>query len=189
MKYFSNRSQLVRMDFHTRLIMTFFLVFMLLATGISIYMSYQRTQLTAVGGAEYYRGSDDRMLFPKEPTELIETTHFHLFIMPLIFLTVGHLFLMSAWSSRWKTFVVTSCFIYILLDVAKPWVIRYGAEGFGALAPINSALLGLTMLICIVVPIYEMWFWRPRGDSGPPSAHKERARGSIHPSDPPVGLP
>ena len=189
MKYFSNRSQLIRMDFHTRLIMTFFLVFMLLATGISIYMSYQRTQLTAAGGAEYYRGSDDRMLFPKEPTELIETTHFHLFIMPIIFLTVGHLFLMSAWSSRWKTFVVSSCFVYILLDIAKPWIIRYGAAGFGFLAPVNSLLLGATMLICILVPIYEMWFYNPGEAMRTPSQHPQRARGSTRPSDSSVELP
>ena len=158
MKYFSNRSQLVRMDFHTRLIMTFFLVFMLLASGLSIVMSYQRTELTPTGGTEYYRGSEDRMLFPKEPTELMETSHFHLFIMPVIFMTVGHLFLMSAWSSGWKTFVISSCFFYILLDVAKPWLIRYVAAEFGLLAPINSALLGATMLLCILVPLYEMWF-------------------------------
>ncbi len=158
MKYFSNRSQLVRMDFHTRLIMTFFLVFMLLAGAMSIFMSGQRTGLSQAGAAAYYRGDEQGMLFPKEPAELIETTHFHLFIMPMVFLTTGHLFLMSAWSSRWKTFVVSSCFLYILLDVAKPWLIRYVSAAWGVLAPLNSALLGLTLLLCILVPIYEMWF-------------------------------
>ncbi|NKB68230.1 MAG: hypothetical protein GKR89_14305 [Candidatus Latescibacteria bacterium] len=158
MRYFTNRSQLARLDFNTRLIATFFLVFMLLAAGLSIFMSYQRTQLDAAGAAAYYRGDEERMLFAKEPTELIETTHFHLFIMPLIYLTTGHLFLLSAWSKGWKTFVISSCFVYILLDVAKPWLIRYGAAGFGVLAPVNSALLGLTMLVCIIVPLYEMWF-------------------------------
>ena len=98
------------------------------------------------------------MMFAKEATELTETTHFHFFVMPIIFLTTGHLFLMSAWSQRWKTFVISSCFVYILLDLAKPWLIRYGAPGFGLLAPINSALLGGTMLLCILVPLYEMWF-------------------------------
>tara|TARA_B100000029_G_C17246862_1_gene841243 strand:+ start:192 stop:695 length:504 start_codon:yes stop_codon:yes gene_type:complete len=160
MKYFTNRSQLARMDFNTRLIMTFFLAFMLIATGLSIFMSHQRTQHTAAGGADYYRGSEEKMLFPKEPTELIETTHFHLFIMPLIFMTVGHLFLLSAWSKRWKTFVISSCFFYILLDLAKPWLIRYVAAEFGVLAPVNSALLGATMLLCIFVSIYEMWFMK-----------------------------
>ena len=189
MKQFSNRSQLGRMDFHTRLIMTYFLLFMLLATGLSVLMSYQRTQLTASGGAEYYRGSDDRLIFPKEPTELMETTHFHLFIMPLIFLTVGHLFLMSSWSGGWKTFVVSSCFAYIVLDIAKPWVIRYVAPGFGALAPLNSALLGATMLVCILVPIYEMWFLGADDGTRPKVAHPQRARGSTCPSDPPIELP
>jgi len=158
MKYFSNRSQLVRMDFHTRLIMTFFLVFMLLAGAVSLLMSSQRTGLDPAGAAVYYRGDEQGMAFPKEPVELLETSHFHLFIMPVVFLTTGHLFLMSAWSSRWKTFVVSSCFVYILLDVAKPWLIRYVSASWGVLAPINGALLGLTLLLCILVPIYEMWF-------------------------------
>lgn len=160
MKYFSNRSQLVRLEFHTRLIMTFFLVFMLLAGVVAILMSSQRTQLDPAGAAAYYRGDEQGVLFPKEPVELLETTHFHLFIMPMVFLTTGHLFLMSAWSSRWKTFVISSCFVYILLDVAKPWLIRYVSASWGILAPFNAGLLGLTLLLCILVPIYEMWFLR-----------------------------
>lgn len=158
MRYFSNRSQLVYMDFNGKLIMTFFLVFMLIASALAIFMSYQRTQLEPAGAAAYYRGDEEHFLFPKEPTELIETTHFHLFTMPLIFMTVGHLFLLSAWGQRWKTFIISSCFFYILLDIAKPWLIRYVAAEWGVLAPINSALLGATMLVCILVPLYEMWF-------------------------------
>jgi hypothetical protein len=161
MKYFTNKSQLARMDFHTKLIMTYFLIFILLAIGFSIYMSSQRTNLSAQGAADYYRGNDERMVFGKELTELTETTHFHAFIMPIIFLTTGHLFLLSAWSSRWKTVVITGGFCYVLLDLAKPWLIRYAAPGFGLLAPINSMLLGVTFLIFIFVPLYEMWVLNP----------------------------
>ena len=149
---------LARMDLNTKLIMTYFLVFMLAGSAFSIFMSYERTRLGGEGAVSYYQGDEDRMMFAKEATELTETTHFHFFVMPIIFLTTGHLFLMSAWSQRWKTFVISSCFVYILLDLAKPWLIRYGAPGFGLLAPINSALLGGTMLLCILVPLYEMWF-------------------------------
>ena len=49
MRYFSNRSQLARMDFHTRLIMTYFLVFMLAASALSIFMSHENTGLSAEG--------------------------------------------------------------------------------------------------------------------------------------------
>lgn len=161
MRYFTHRSQLVRLDLNTKLIMSYFLVFMLAGSAFSIYMSYERTQISAEGAVAYYGGDEERMLFPKEATELTETTHFHFFVMPIIFLTTGHLFLMSAWSARWKTFVISSCFVYILFDLAKPWLVRYGPPAFGVLAPINSALLGGTMLICILVPLYEMWIWRP----------------------------
>jgi hypothetical protein len=151
---------LARMDLNTKLIITYFLVFMLAASAFSIYMSYERTRLGSDGAAHYYRGDEERMMFAKERTELIETTHFHLFITPIVVLTVGHLFLMSAWSRRWKRFVITSMFLYALLDVAKPWLIRYVAAGFGVLAPVNSSLLGITMLLCILVPLYEMWLLR-----------------------------
>jgi hypothetical protein len=86
----------------------------------------------------------------------------------MVFLTTGHLFLLSAWSRRWKTFVISSCFVYIALDVAKPWLVRYVGAGWGALAPVNSALLGLTMLLCILVPIYEMWFLQEERREVPP---------------------
>ena len=160
MRYFTNRSALARMDLNTRLVITYFLLFMLAASAFAIYMSHERTRLSAAGAAAYYRGDEEQMRFPKERQELIETTHFHLFITPVVVLTVGHLFLLSAWSRRWKTFVVSSAFLYALLDVAKPWLVRYGAPGFGVLAPINSALLGATMLLCTAVPLYEMWFLR-----------------------------
>jgi hypothetical protein len=158
MRYFTNRSSLARMDFNTKLIITYFLVFMLAASAFSIFMSWERTRLTPSGAAAYYRGDEARMMFPKDRLELIETTHFHLFITPVIVLTVGHLFLMSAWSRRWKAVVVTSAFGYAALDTAKPWLVRYVAPELGVLAPINSALFGATMLLCILVPLYEIWF-------------------------------
>lgn len=158
MRYFNNRSQLSRMEFGTRLISTYFLLFMLLATVFSIYMGFERTGLNTADAAAYYRGDAERMMFPKEATELIETTHFHLYMTPLIYMTTGHLFLLSAWSRKWKVSLISAGFVYVLLDIAKPWLIRYGAPGFGVLAPINSSLLALTMLLFIVIPIYEMWF-------------------------------
>ncbi|MGY8824088.1 MAG: hypothetical protein ACKVJG_09145 [Candidatus Latescibacterota bacterium] len=160
MRYFGNRSQLARMDFHTRLIMTYFLLFMLAAAALSIYMSHERTGISKAGAVAYYQGDEEQMLFAKEKAELIETSHFHLFMMPIVFLTTGHLFLLSAWSGRWKTLVISASFAYMALDIAKPWLIRYLSAEWGVLAPINSALLGLTMLLFIFVPLYEMWFMK-----------------------------
>jgi hypothetical protein len=158
MRYFTNRSMLARMDFNTKLVITYFLLFMLAASAFAIYMSWERTRISTEGAATYYRGDEERMIFAKEKHELVETTHFHLFITPLVVMTVTHLFLMSAWSRRWKTVVVSSAFGYAALDIAKPWLVRYIAPEFGVLAPINSALFGASMLLCIAVPIYEIWF-------------------------------
>ena len=99
MRYFSNRSQLARMDFHTRLIMTYFLVFMLACSALSIFMSHENKGLSAEGSAAYYLSDEEQMKFAKEKAELVETARLHLFIMPVVFLTTGHLFLLGALSS------------------------------------------------------------------------------------------
>ncbi|MEW6754682.1 MAG: hypothetical protein AB1505_27410 [Candidatus Latescibacterota bacterium] len=168
MRYFAGQSRLAGMEFHTRLITTYFLVLVLVATAASVLLAARTTGASAAGAAAYYRGDGEGMLFPKEPAELLETAHFHLFAMPLIFLTTGHLFLLTAWPARVKGFVITSCFAYIALDVAKPWLVRYAGPAWGVLAPVNSALLGGTMLVCILVPLYEMWLLPSRPQPGPP---------------------
>ena len=116
-------------------------------------MSYRRTKLTPTGASVYHQGA-------KEMLELMETSHFHLFMMPIVFVTTGYLFLFSVWGRRSKTVVISSCFAYIVLDISKPWLIRMAEIRLHPLAPINSGLLGITMLLCILVPIYEMWFLR-----------------------------
>ena len=168
MRYFTDRSTLARLDLNTKLIITYFLVFMLAASAFSIYMSWERTRLSAAGAAAYYLGDEERMMFPLERLELIETTHFHLFMMPLMVLTVGHLFLLSAWDRRAKTVVITAAFAYAALDVAKPWMVRYVSPDWGWLAPLNSALFGATLLLCILVPLYELWFLKVQVPTPPP---------------------
>jgi hypothetical protein len=64
MRYFTNRSMLARMDFNTKLIMTYFLLFMLAASAFSIFMSWERTRLSTQGAAAYYRGDEAQMMFP-----------------------------------------------------------------------------------------------------------------------------
>ncbi len=53
----------------------------------------------------------------------------------MIYMTTGLLFLLSAWSRKWKVSLISAGFLYVLLDIAKPWSIGYGAPDFGVLAP------------------------------------------------------
>ena len=53
----------------------------------------------------------------------------------MIYMTTELLFLLSAWSRKWKVSLISAGFLYVLLDIAKPWLIRYGAPDFGVLAP------------------------------------------------------
>ena len=52
MRYFTNTSQLARLDFNNKLLATYFLLFMLLATGFSIVMSYQRSRLDTAAAVD-----------------------------------------------------------------------------------------------------------------------------------------
>lgn len=169
MRYFVQRSSLAQLDFNTRLIITYFLVYMLLASGFAVFMGAERTSLSAAGASSYYRGDESSMQFAMERAELTEITHFHLFTQPLILLATGHLFLLSRWGRWRKTVVITTGFAGSLLHVAKPWLIRFGSDLLAWAEPIAAASLGLSLLVCCAVPLWEMWV---RPDYGGPEASR-----------------
>ncbi|MDV2504519.1 MAG: hypothetical protein RX318_11280 [bacterium] len=75
-----------------KLIITGFLGFMLIGYFLNLVMTISTIGLTYGSIVSYYLGSKTEMAFPKTYRHLLEVSHFHLFIMPLILLTVSHLF-------------------------------------------------------------------------------------------------
>src|SRR5437899_8614725 len=115
-----------------RLIYTGFLV--LVFIGLLTMAAFETRQIgpTPARIASYYRGGDrgGEMSFPKTFRELVEVTHFHSFIMGIVYLVLAHLFIATSIASRLKLTLIVLAFAGMTGDLIGPWLIRYVAGEF-----------------------------------------------------------
>jgi hypothetical protein len=91
--------------------------------------------------------------------KLVETTHAHLFTMPVLLLIAGHLFLMAGASQRIKVVAIVIASAVMTLHLIAPWLIVWsGGSVAGALVyPITGGALLLAMTVLLAVPVWQMW--------------------------------
>ena len=96
-------------------------------------------------------------------TRLVETTHAHLFTMPVLLLVAGHLFLLSSASPRMKVAAVSLSSGAVAVHLAAPWLIL-ASDGNAlatALFPLSGGALLVAFTILLGVPVWQMWQRRP----------------------------
>jgi hypothetical protein len=93
---------------------------------------------------------------------LVETTHAHLFSVPVLLLIAGHLFLLSSAPRRSKVAAVSVASVATAIHLAAPWLIL--ATGGNALAtalyPLSGGALLVSFVVLLGVPVWQMW--RPK---------------------------
>ncbi len=166
-QYFSFRQfKLWLAPLHTRVLLTLFSGAIALATGIGIVMWRVRTHLTSEGARAYYLGNEgvahpgDEMLFARPFKELLDVTHAHAFEQAFLLLVLCHLFALTKVSSRGKIAVYVAAFGTMAVDLAVPYLIRFGSPAWAPLQIANGALMAFTLGVLLAVPLYEMWFYR-----------------------------
>jgi hypothetical protein len=142
-----------------KVVITLFLLCVAAGLGLNIWMGVMKHQWTPEGVADYIRGNEERMMFGKTTMELTETTHTHLFTMPLLWLVLGHLFVLTTWPAPVKGAVTVGSFIGMAAELAAPWLVRLGA-GWVWVKFAGGYLMGAGWLCMTLVPIYEMWWVR-----------------------------
>jgi hypothetical protein len=141
-------------------IYTFFLIFLVI--GFATVGGYEFGQIGfgAQAIAEHYRGSSengDGMAFAKSFSSLLETTHFHAFIMGIIYLTLAHLFVATESPKPLKLTLVGTGFFFTILDLLLPWVIRYGSAGFAPLLLASWMGEWVAYMGMILISLYDLW--------------------------------
>jgi hypothetical protein len=143
-----------------RLIYTGFLLLVLIGLATTAVF-----QLHLIGGspaavAAYYRGGeiDGVMSFPKTARQLVETTHFHAFIMGIVYLVLAHLFVATSVGPQWKLSILVVALAGLVGDLIAPWLIRYVAAPFAVLLPIAWAAEWVGFGAFIAASVHEMWF-------------------------------
>lgn len=141
-----------------RLILFFFLVFILFFWVTNWILYFQKMTLDPASVVAYFRG-DPAAEFgqPARPLgALAETSHFHLFAMGVLVMTLTHLVLFVPVGSRVKATLTLATFLSALLNEGSNWLVRFAHPGFawlkvGCFLALQASLLGLLIITMIGV--------------------------------------
>jgi hypothetical protein len=169
MREFADSRWLRTSSLPLRATLTGFLLFVGLGYVTNFTLFAWKTGFTPSGIAHYYRGDEAQLQFPKEFHELLENTHFHIYIVPVVILVLTHVFFMTTWSERSKLVVTLLAYAAAAADLAGPWLVRYGGAGFAWWKLVSSLVYHATLLFLVVVPLRETW-WGLAPGAGPPGS-------------------
>jgi hypothetical protein len=116
-------------------------------------MYFHKMGLTAESVVAYYLGSEEQFTQPKSYQSLLEVTHFHLFSMGILVLTLTHLLLFTALPPSLKLWLTGATFLSAVADELGGWLVRFAHPLFayfkiGAFLALEislAALLGFTV--------------------------------------------
>ena len=166
MRAFASSGYLLRdARLEVRLVYTAFLMLVLVGMLSMAVFELYHIGPTPSRVAAYYRGGErgTEMAFAKTLRELVEVTHFHSFIMGVVYLVLAHLYIATAVRPALKRAVIVLAFAGLLGDLVSPWLIRYAAGAFAYLQLASWLAEWAGFGAFIVVPVVEMWF---SGESG-----------------------
>lgn len=152
-----------------------FLFLLTAAVLIGLTYVYQTTHMHSKGIVERYAGSsaaseDNSMEVPeqyaKPVSEMLMTTHNHLFGFSLIFLAVGGIFAFnSIIKGRWKVFLIVEPFFSTFFTFASFWGIRYVHTDFTYLTVPMAVLTYGAYFVMAAVIVFELMFKKNPHDS------------------------
>jgi hypothetical protein len=145
-----------------KLAFSFFILFVLVGLVSSVAMYHQQFAFSADQAAEYYQGNRgeknvDQFRVQKSYRELLEITHFHAFIMPVVYVAFVHLYFLAPHSNFEKNLVTILCFGGLLVEMATPWLVRYGSEAWSYLFWGSGLTITLTTLWMSLVCYWYLW--------------------------------
>ncbi|MEB2284666.1 MAG: hypothetical protein B6D46_01465 [Polyangiaceae bacterium UTPRO1] len=132
-----------------RLVLVWFLVFVALLWITNALLYFAKMTLNPASVVAYYLGNEATFTQPRSYQGLLEITHFHLFAMGILVLTMTHLVLFVPMANRWKAWIVSLAFTTALADEAAGWLVRFVSPRFAGLKV--AAFLGLEAVLAFMI--------------------------------------
>ena len=152
-----------------RLILAGFLVYVVLLWVTNTLLFFVNMSLTPTSVVEFYLGSEERMTQPRSYKVLLEISHFHLFAMGILVLTMTHLVLFVPLAVPTKAVLIVAAFATALLDESAGWLVRYVHPAFAWAKLVGFVGLQTTLGALIVLVAHAVWKTPPnayRGGAG-----------------------
>ena len=139
-----------------KLIVLFSLIFFI-GLIVTNFLFMTKIGFTVQEVINYYLGNPETFRQPKSYGSIVEETHFHLFAMGIILMTLNHLMLFSDLSMRFKIILIIVSFSACLLDIASSWLVRFVSADFAYLK-LSSMLVEQVSLVALIFIILKSLF-------------------------------
>lgn len=131
-----------------------FLVYVVLLCVSNALMYFHKMDLSIASVQAYYLGAEESFTQPKSYQSLLEVSHFHLFAMGMLVLTLTHLMLMTDLPILVKVWLSAVVYGSAIADEAAGWLVRFIDPGFayfkiGAFLMLETSLAGLVLVVVI----------------------------------------
>lgn len=166
-----------------QLIIVMFVIYVALLWVTNALLYFNKMGLTYGSVVDYYRGSEERFMQPRSYQGMLEISHFHLFAMGLLLLTLTHLMLFVPMRSDVKPWFVVIPFGSALVDEGAGWLVRFVSPAFAYLKIAGFLALETSLAVLIVVCLWAVFVGTSDTYRGkrPRARHKTAAARRSHP--------
>lgn len=143
-----------------RLLQLIIVIFVIYVIGLwltNALLYFQKMDLSYVSVTEYYLGSEERFLQPRSYQGMLEVSHFHLFAMGLLLLTLTHLMLFVPISPNLKAWLIIIPFFSALVDEGGGWLVRFVHPGFAYLKIAGFLALEISLAVLVVISLWSIF--------------------------------
>jgi hypothetical protein len=149
MRYFVTGEQHRRLLLNALVLMFLGYVALLCVSNALLY--FHHMDLTPKSVTAYYLGSEEDFTQPKSYQGMLEVSHFHLFSMGMLVVTLTHLMLMTHFSTRLKIWLSALTYLSALADEAGGWLVRFLHPSFAYFKIASFILLELSLVALVLV--------------------------------------
>ncbi|HEV8711708.1 MAG TPA: hypothetical protein VGX03_02635 [Candidatus Binatia bacterium] len=139
-----------------QLIIVLFVVYVALLWLTNALLYFHKMGLTYASVTEYYLGSEEKFLPPRSYQGMLEITHFHLFAMGILLLTLTHLMLFVPLRTALKPWFIVVPFSAALLDEGGGWLVRFAHPLFAYLKIAGFVTLEVSLAVLICVSLWAV---------------------------------
>jgi len=140
-----------------QLIIVLFVVYVALLWLTNALLYFHKMGLTYASVTEYYLGSEEKFLPPRSYQGMLEITHFHLFAMGILLLTLTHLMLFVPLRAELKPWFIVVPFSAALLDEGGGWLVRFVHPLFAYIKIAGFVVLEVSLAVLICVSLWAVF--------------------------------
>ena len=119
-------------------------------------MFFHRMSLTPESVITYYLGSEENFVPARSYEGMLEVSHFHLFSMGMLVVTLTHLMLMTEFSIRLKIWLSGLTYSSALSDEAAGWLVRFVHPHFAYFKIGAFLLLEISLAALLIAVIFSL---------------------------------